>query len=56
MEPLVGLLIEPLVGLLMEPLLMDPLLMAPLPAAEGAIVAVVGMPAAPGAWPASLAS
>jgi hypothetical protein len=43
----------------MEPplgLLIDPLLMAPLPAAEGAIVAVVGMPAGAGAWPAAFAS
>jgi hypothetical protein len=44
----------PLLGLLMAPLL--GLLMAPLPAAEGGIVAVVGMLAAPGAWPASFAS
>jgi hypothetical protein len=42
---------EPPLGLLMEPLLM-----APLPAAEGAIVAVVGPPAGAGAWPASFAS
>jgi hypothetical protein len=54
--PPLGLLMAPL---LIEPalgLLIDPLLMAPLPAAEGAIAAVVGMPAGAGAWPAWFAS
>jgi hypothetical protein len=55
MDPLLGLVMVPPLGLLMEPLL-GPLMAAPLPAAAGAIVAVVGMPAAEGAWPAPFAS
>jgi hypothetical protein len=55
MEPPLGLVMEPPLGLLMEPLL-GLLMAAPLPAAAGAIVAVVGRPAAEGAWPAPFAS